>query len=97
MKASNTFSRVGFVLATAGSAVGLGNVIRFPFVMGENGGGAFFLIYMLSILIMGASVMLSEMLVGYKGQAGPASSFETLAIKGNTVLEKYRVGYLLFF
>jgi len=83
VKPSNTFSRIGFVLATAGSAVGLGNVIRFPFVMGENGGGAFFLIYMISILIMGASVMLSEMLIGYKGQAGPASSFETLATKGN--------------
>jgi NSS family neurotransmitter:Na+ symporter len=85
MKTSNNFSRIGFVLATAGSAVGLGNVIRFPFVMGENGGGAFFLIYMLSILLMGASVMLSEMLIGYKGQAGPAGSFETLATKGNKI------------
>ncbi|HIP17769.1 MAG TPA: hypothetical protein EYG78_00345 [Sulfurovum sp.] len=43
MKTKNTFSKVGFVLATAGSAVGLGNVIRFSFVMGENG-GAFFVI-----------------------------------------------------
>lgn len=85
MKTKNTFSKVGFVLATAGSAVGLGNVIRFPFVMGENGGGAFFVIYLLSILVMGASVMLTEMLLGYKGQAAPASTFEKLATKGNTL------------
>ena len=96
MKASNTFSRVGFVLATAGSAVGLGNVIRFPFVMGENGGGAFFLIYMLSILLMGASVMLSEMLIGYKGQAGPAGSFETLATKGNKIWKNIGWGISTF-
>ena len=85
MKKRNTFSRIGFVLATAGSAVGLGNVIRFPFVMGENGGGAFFAIYLISILIMGASVMLTEMLLGYKGHAAAAGAFEKLAIRGNTV------------
>jgi len=65
--------------------VGLGNVIRFPFVIGENGGGAFFAIYLISILVMGASVMLTEMLLGYKGQAAPASTFEKLATKGNTI------------
>jgi len=84
-KARNTFSKIGFVLATAGSAVGLGNVIRFPFVMGENGGGAFFLIYMLSIVLMGASVMLTEMFLGYKGKAAPATTFERLASKGNRI------------
>ena len=82
---SNTFSKVGFILATAGSAVGLGNVIRFPFVMGENGGGAFFVIYMISIIFMGASMMLTEMLLGYSGQAAPASTFEKLATKGNAI------------
>lgn len=85
MKAKNTFSKIGFVLATAGSAVGLGNVIRFPFVMGENGGGAFFLIYMLSIVLMGASVMLTEMFLGYKGKAAPATTFERLASRGNRI------------
>ena len=85
MKKKNTFSKIGFILATAGSAVGLGNVIRFPFVMGENGGGAFFAIYLFSILFMGASLMLTEMLLGYKGQAAPASTFEKLATKGNSV------------
>ena len=81
----NTFSRVGFVLATAGSAVGLGNVIRFPFVMGENGGGAFFAIYLFCIVFLGASVMLTEMLLGYKGQAAATGSFEKLATKGTGV------------
>ncbi|SFZ97721.1 Putative transmembrane transport protein [hydrothermal vent metagenome] len=85
MSKNNTFSRVGFVLATAGSAVGLGNVIRFPFVMGENGGGAFFAVYMLSIIFMGASVMLSEMLIGYKGEAAATGSFEKLSTKGTKI------------
>ena len=82
-KTTNKFSNIGFILATAGSAVGLGNVIRFPFVMGENGGGAFFLIYLLTILFIGASVMLSEMVIGYKGQAGAPTSFEKLAERSN--------------
>ena len=85
VKKHNTFSRVGFVLATAGSAVGLGNVIRFPFVMGENGGGAFFAIYIMSIILMGASVMLAEMIIGYKGEAAATGSFEKLATKGTKV------------
>ena len=85
MKQKNTFSKVGFILATAGSAVGLGNVIRFPYVMGESGGGAFFAIYLFSILLMGASLMLTEMILGYKGQAAPASTFEKLATKGNKI------------
>jgi len=85
MKKKNTFSNIGFILATAGSAVGLGNVIRFPYVMGESGGGAFFAIYLISILFMGASLMLVEMLVGYKGKAAPATSFELLATRGKKV------------
>jgi NSS family neurotransmitter:Na+ symporter len=95
-ESTNTFSRIGFILATSGSAVGLGNVIRFPFVMGENGGGAFFAIYMISILVMGASLMLSEMLIGYKGQSGPASSFEKLATKGNKVWKNIGWGISTF-
>jgi len=78
MKASNTFSRVGFVLATAGSAVGLGNVIRFPFVMGENGGGAFFLIYMLCIILLGIPVMMTEIMLGRKGGLSPINSMRKL-------------------
>ena len=82
-KGSNTFSNLGFILATAGSAVGLGNVIRFPYIVGDSGGGAFFAIYLMTILFIGASVMLTEMVIGYKGVAGAATSFEKLAIKSN--------------
>jgi len=78
VQASGKFSKLGFILATAGSAVGLGNVIRFPYIMGDSGGGAFFVIYLLTILFIGASVMLAEMVVGYKGQAGAVSSLEKL-------------------
>jgi NSS family neurotransmitter:Na+ symporter len=78
VQGSGTFSKIGFILATAGSAVGLGNVIRFPYVMGDSGGGAFFVIYLLTILFIGAAVMLAEMLVGYLGQAGAVSSMEKL-------------------
>ncbi len=81
-QSGSTFSSIGFILATAGSAVGLGNVIRFPFVMGESGGGAFFAIYLLTILFIGASVMLTEMVIGYAGKAGAPSSMETLAMAG---------------
>ncbi len=83
MKKTNKFSNIGFILATAGSAVGLGNVIRFPFIMGESGGGVFFAIYLLTILFIGASIMLTEMVIGYKGEAGAATSFEKLATGSN--------------
>lgn len=93
MKKSNKFSNIGFILATAGSAVGLGNVIRFPFVMGESGGGAFFAIYLLTILFIGASVMLSEMVIGYRGEAGAPTSMEQLATKSSLMWKK--IGWVM--
>ena len=56
--------RLSAVLVTAGSAVGLGNIWRFPYVAGENGGGAFLLIYILSVLLLGVPIMLSEFAIG---------------------------------
>ena len=53
-------SKIGIVLATAGSAVGLGNVWRFPYMAGENGGAAFILLYFACILVLGVPGMLSE-------------------------------------
>ena len=52
----NKFTRIGFILAAAGSAVGLGNIWRFPYVTGEYGGGAFILVYLLAILFIGLTV-----------------------------------------
>lgn len=73
------FSRVGFILAAAGSAVGLGNIWKFPYITGENGGGAFVIIYLLAVVFIGFSIMLSEMLIGYIAKKDTVSSFEELA------------------
>lgn len=75
------FSRIGFILAAAGSAVGLGNIWKFPYITGEYGGGAFVLIYLLTVLFIGVSVMIAEMIIGYLGRADSITSFESLAPK----------------
>ena len=73
------FSRVGFILAAAGSAVGLGNIWKFPYIAGEYGGGAFVLIYLFTVLLIGFSIMIAEMLIGYLGRKDAVTSFEELA------------------
>jgi len=73
------FSRIGFILAAAGSAVGLGNIWKFPYITGEYGGGAFVLIYLLTVVFIGFSIMIAEMLIGYMGRKDSVSSFEDLA------------------
>ncbi|MBM3329579.1 MAG: sodium-dependent transporter [Calditrichaeota bacterium] len=72
-------TRAGFVLAAAGSAVGLGNVWKFPFITGMYGGAAFVLWYLVSILIIGLPVMLIEFAVGRKTQLNPVGAFRKLA------------------
>jgi len=73
------FSRLGFILAAAGSAVGLGNIWKFPYIAGEYGGGAFVLIYLITVLLIGFSIMIAEMLIGYLGRKDGVTSFEELA------------------
>ena len=73
------FSRIGFVLAAAGSAVGLGNIWKFPYITGEYGGGAFVLVYLVTVLMIGFSIMIAEMLIGYLGRQDSVTSFEQLA------------------
>jgi len=73
------FSRLGFILAAAGSAVGLGNIWKFPYIAGEYGGGAFVLVYLITVLLIGFSIMIAEMLIGYLGRRDTVSSFEELA------------------
>ncbi len=75
------FSRIGFILAAAGSAVGLGNIWKFPYITGEYGGGAFVLIYLITVLLIGFSIMIAEMLIGYLGRRDTVTSFEELAPK----------------
>jgi len=73
------FSKLGFILAAAGSAVGLGNIWKFPYITGEYGGGAFVLIYLITVLLIGFSIMISEMLIGYIGRKDTVTSFEDIA------------------
>lgn len=72
-------TKIGVILATAGGAVGLGNVWRFPFVTGQNGGAAFILIYILCVLLLGLSVMLCEMIIGRHAHANTARAYTILA------------------
>lgn len=68
-------SKFGVIAAAAGSAVGLGNIWRFPYVAGENGGGAFLLLYVIFIALIGIPVMLSEFTIGRRAQANPFGAF----------------------
>ena len=83
------FSRIGFILAAAGSAVGLGNIWKFPYITGENGGGAFVLVYLVTVLMIGFSIMIAEMLIGYLGRLDGVGSFEKLAPHNK---EKWKYG-----
>lgn len=74
------FSRFGFILAAVGSAVGLGNVWKFPYVTGEYGGGAFVLVYLITALFVGVFVLIAELLIGKLGQSDAVSMFEKLAV-----------------
>ena len=72
-------SRWLFVFAAAGSAVGLGNIWKFPYIAGENGGGAFVLIYLVCVAFVGAPIMISEVMLGRKDRASPINTMGTLA------------------
>jgi len=73
---ANFSSKLGVILATAGSAVGLGNVWRFPYMAGENGGAAFILIYFGCVLILGIPCMVSEFIIGRHGAANTARAYK---------------------
>jgi len=72
-------SRLAFILAATGSAVGLGNVWKFPYITGENGGGAFVLVYLLCVLMIGLPIMMSEVLIGRRGRRSPINTMRALA------------------
>lgn len=75
----NFGSKIGIVLATAGSAVGLGNVWRFPYMVGEDGGAAFILVYIICILLLGLPGMICEFIVGRHAQANAAAAYDKLS------------------
>jgi NSS family neurotransmitter:Na+ symporter len=69
---------MAFVLAVTGSAVGLGNIWKFPYIAGQNGGGAFVLVYLACVVVIGMPVMMSEILIGRRGRRNPISTMELL-------------------
>ena len=74
-------SRLMFILAAAGSAVGLGNIWRFPYVAGENGGGAFVLVYLVCIFMIGIPILTSEILLGREGRQSPINTMQKLVAR----------------
>lgn len=83
-------SKLGIIAAAAGSAVGLGNIYRFPCELGNNGGGAFLLVYLLIVLGLGVPVMLSEFVIGRRTQKNPIGAFKMLRPKSGWPL----IGYM---
>ena len=83
-------SKLGIIAAAAGSAVGLGNICRFPCELGENGGAAFLLVYLAVVILLGIPVMLSELVIGRRSQSNAVGAFKKLAPKSKWPI----IGYL---
>lgn len=79
----NWTSQAGFILAATGSAIGLGNIWKFPYMAGEQGGGAFVLIYLGFVIIVGLPLMLAELMIGRRGQQNPVGAFQKLHREGS--------------
>jgi len=71
-------SRLAFILAVTGSAVGLGNIWKFPYMAGQNGGGAFVLVYLLCVFVIGLPIMMAEILLGRRGRRNPVATMQIL-------------------
>ena len=72
-------NRTVFILAATGSAVGLGNIWKFPYITGENGGGTFVLVYLMCIALIGIPIMIAEIMLGRRGKQSPINTMATLA------------------
>ena len=82
MKREKFSSRLGFLLLSAGCAIGLGNVWRFPYVTGKYGGAAFVCLYLLFLVLLGLPILVMEFAVGRAAQKSVAKAFDTLEPKG---------------
>ena len=92
MKERESFStRLGFILVSAGCAIGIGNVWKFPYLVGENGGGFFVLLYFIFLLIMGVPVMTMELAIGRKSRKSGAEGFREIEKKGS---KWHLIGYI---
>lgn len=74
-------SRLAYILATTGCAVGLGNIWKFPYITGENGGGAFVVVYLGCVVAIGIPIMIAETLMGRRGRQNPVNTISNLAIE----------------
>ena len=83
MKRESFKSRLGFLLVSAGCAIGIGNVWRFPYVVGENGGGLFVLLYLLFLIVMGLPVLTMELAVGRASRKSAVQGYQTLEKPGS--------------
>jgi len=81
LKRENWGSRLGFIMAAAGSAVGLGNIWRFPYMTGQNGGGAFIIIYLFFALVIGLSIMIAEFAVGRRTSLAAVGAYKSYSDK----------------
>lgn len=96
MKEANQWSsKLGFILATAGSAIGLGAIWKFPYVAGTSGGGAFLLVFILFTVLIGLPLLLAEFIIGRKTQKNAVESYKALAPgksgTGSDISESLRV------
>jgi neurotransmitter:Na+ symporter, NSS family len=83
-------SKWAFILAASGSAVGLGNIWKFPYITGENGGGAFVLVYIACVLIVGIPLLIAEIAIGRRGGENPVDAIKNIAI-GNGISKYWQV------
>lgn len=90
MQRSQWGTKIGFILAAVGSAVGLGNIWRFPYMTGENGGAAFVLIYLICVVMIGIPVLIAELALGRYTQLNPVGAIKSIAPRGPWKL----LGYL---
>lgn len=86
-------SRWAFILATTGAAVGLGNIWKFPYIAGENGGGAFVLVYLACIALIGVPLLVAEVMIGRRGRQNPAGSMFSAAQDSSSQTQWYWVGF----
>lgn len=87
-------SRMAFILAASGSAIGLGNIWKFPYLAGQNGGGAFVMVYLLCIAGIGIPIMIAETMLGRRGRQSPINAFATLADEARGSRNWHYAGWL---
>ncbi len=87
-------SRFAFILAATGSAVGLGNIWKFPYITGENGGGAFVMVYLLCVLLIGIPIMMAESMLGRRSRQSPINAMQTLAEEAGADTNWHYLGWL---